>query len=56
MYNNSAYIILHTVDEHSEGEYYCRLIEDGEVETVRIHTLNVTSRKYVLILSCMPKW
>ncbi|XP_026127869.1 uncharacterized protein LOC113108778 isoform X2 [Carassius auratus] len=43
IYNNSAYIILHTVDEHSEGKYYCRLMEDGRVETVRIHTLNVTS-------------
>ncbi|XP_052420756.1 uncharacterized protein LOC127964567 isoform X6 [Carassius gibelio] len=42
IYNNSAYIILHTVDEHSEGRYYCRLMEDGRVKTVRIHTINVT--------------
>uniref|UniRef100_A0A9J7XZT8 Ig-like domain-containing protein n=1 Tax=Cyprinus carpio carpio TaxID=630221 RepID=A0A9J7XZT8_CYPCA len=43
MYNNSAYIILHTVDERSEGNYYCRLMENGRVQTVRIHTVNVTS-------------
>ncbi|XP_026073857.1 uncharacterized protein LOC113053221 [Carassius auratus] len=42
MYNTSAYIILHTVDERSEGKYYCRLMQDGSVRTVRIHTLNVT--------------
>ncbi|XP_016357276.1 uncharacterized protein LOC107700210 [Sinocyclocheilus anshuiensis] len=42
MYNNSAYIILHTVDERSKGEYYCRLMKDGRVQTVRIQTLNVT--------------
>ncbi|XP_059418000.1 uncharacterized protein LOC132152970 isoform X4 [Carassius carassius] len=43
MYNTSAYIILHTVDESSEGKYYCRLMQDGSVRTVKIHTLNVTS-------------
>ncbi|XP_016400816.1 uncharacterized protein LOC107733624 [Sinocyclocheilus rhinocerous] len=46
MYNNSAYIILHTVDERSEETYYCKLMEDGRVETVRIHTLNVTSHSH----------
>ncbi|XP_058641933.1 uncharacterized protein LOC131546412 isoform X2 [Onychostoma macrolepis] len=46
MYNNSAYIILHTVDKYSEGKYYCRLMEDGGVETVMIHTLNVTSHSH----------
>ncbi|XP_016089209.1 uncharacterized protein [Sinocyclocheilus grahami] len=46
MYNNSAYIILHTVDERSEGTYYCKLMEDGRVQTVRIHTLNVTSHSH----------
>ncbi|KAK2904995.1 hypothetical protein Q8A67_006794 [Cirrhinus molitorella] len=46
MYNNSAYIILHSVDKHNEGKYYCRLTEDGKVETVRIHMLNVTSHSY----------
>ncbi|XP_016357277.1 uncharacterized protein LOC107700211 [Sinocyclocheilus anshuiensis] len=46
MYNNSAYIILHTVDERSKGEYYCRLMKDGRVQTVRIHTLNVTSHSH----------
>ncbi|XP_050975560.1 uncharacterized protein LOC127171140 isoform X2 [Labeo rohita] len=46
MYNNSAYIILHTVDEHSEGKYYCRLMEDERVKTVRNHTLTVTSHSY----------
>jgi len=49
LYNNSAYIILHTVDEHNEGEYYCRLMEDGRVKTVRIHTLTVSSSKYILL-------
>ncbi|XP_026073855.1 uncharacterized protein LOC113053220 isoform X1 [Carassius auratus] len=43
MYNTSAYIILHTVDERSEGKYYCRLMQDGIVQTVKNHTLNVTS-------------
>ncbi|XP_052462099.1 uncharacterized protein LOC128019850 [Carassius gibelio] len=42
MYNTSAYIILHTVDERSEGKYYCRLMQDGSVRTVKNHTLNVT--------------
>ncbi|XP_042619705.1 uncharacterized protein LOC109086937 isoform X2 [Cyprinus carpio] len=46
MYNNSAYIILHTADERNKGNYYCRLMEDGSVQTVRIHTLNVTSNLY----------
>ncbi|XP_016309665.1 uncharacterized protein LOC107663829 [Sinocyclocheilus anshuiensis] len=46
MYNNSAYIILHTVDECNKGKYYCKLIEDGRVETVRIHTLNVISHSH----------
>ncbi|CAM4603334.1 unnamed protein product [Leuciscus chuanchicus] len=46
LYNNSAYILLHTVDEHSQGKYYCRLMEDGRVETVRNHTLNVSSHSY----------
>uniref|UniRef100_A0A8C2KYX4 Ig-like domain-containing protein n=1 Tax=Cyprinus carpio TaxID=7962 RepID=A0A8C2KYX4_CYPCA len=46
IFNNSAFIILHTVDEHSEGKYYCRLMEDGKTETVRIHTLNVASHSY----------
>jgi len=48
LYNNSAYIILHTVDEHNQGKYYCRLMEDGRVTTVRIHTLYVSSSKYIL--------
>ncbi|XP_026073859.1 uncharacterized protein LOC113053222 [Carassius auratus] len=43
MYNTSAYIILHTVDKRSEGKYYCKLMQDGIVQTVRIHTLNVIS-------------
>ncbi|XP_051564686.1 uncharacterized protein LOC127447121 [Myxocyprinus asiaticus] len=42
LYNNSAYIILHSVDEQSEGKYQCRLTGDGGVETVNIFTLNVT--------------
>ncbi|XP_026073860.1 uncharacterized protein LOC113053223 [Carassius auratus] len=42
MYNTSAYIILHTVDKRSEGKYYCRLMQDGIVQTVKNHTLNVT--------------
>ncbi|XP_077071324.1 uncharacterized protein LOC143723193 isoform X2 [Siphateles boraxobius] len=46
LYNNSAYIILHTIDEHNQGKYYCRLMEDGRVTTVRIHTLNVSSNSY----------
>ncbi|XP_056098055.1 uncharacterized protein LOC130076826 [Rhinichthys klamathensis goyatoka] len=46
LYNNSAYIILHTVDEHNQGKYYCRLMEDGRVATVRIHTLNLRSNSY----------
>ncbi|XP_039538872.1 uncharacterized protein LOC120486787 isoform X2 [Pimephales promelas] len=46
LYNNSAYIILHTVDEHNQGKYYCRLMEDGRATTVRIHTLNVSSHSY----------
>ncbi|XP_050975563.1 uncharacterized protein LOC127171141 isoform X3 [Labeo rohita] len=46
MYNNSAYIILHTVDERNEGKYYCRLMKNRTVQTVRIHTLNVISHSY----------
>ncbi|XP_039538139.1 uncharacterized protein LOC120486272 isoform X2 [Pimephales promelas] len=46
LYNNSAYIILHTVDGHNQGKYYCRLMEDGRVTTVRIHTLYVSSNSY----------
>ncbi|XP_056321382.1 uncharacterized protein LOC130235036 [Danio aesculapii] len=46
IYNNSAYIILHTVDEHNTGQYYCRLTEDGKVQTVRNHTLNVKTHSY----------
>ncbi|KTF76811.1 hypothetical protein cypCar_00020584 [Cyprinus carpio] len=46
IFNNSAFIILYTVDEHSEGKYYCKLMEDGKTETVRIHTLNVTLHSY----------
>ncbi|XDV30437.1 hypothetical protein PO909_033361 [Leuciscus waleckii] len=46
LYNNSAYIILHTVDEHSQGKYYCRLMEDGNLSTVRNHTLNVSSNSH----------
>ncbi|KAK9969338.1 hypothetical protein ABG768_027520 [Culter alburnus] len=46
LYNNSAYIILHTVDKHNEGKYYCRLMENGRVKTVRIHTLTVSSNSY----------
>lgn len=47
VYNNSAYIILHTVDDHSEGIYYCKMIENGSVETVINHTIYVTTCKYV---------
>ncbi|XP_051760944.1 uncharacterized protein LOC127518388 isoform X5 [Ctenopharyngodon idella] len=46
LYNNSAYIILHTVDEHNKGEYYCRLMEDGRVKTVRNYTLTVSSNSF----------
>ncbi|XP_057191279.1 uncharacterized protein LOC130555244 isoform X2 [Triplophysa rosa] len=42
VYNNSAYIILHNVDDHSEGIYYCKWIENGSVDTVINHTLIVT--------------
>lgn len=45
LYNNSAYIILHTVDEINEGGYYCRLMENGTVKTVRNYLLNVSSGK-----------
>ncbi|XP_056611376.1 uncharacterized protein LOC130427756 [Triplophysa dalaica] len=43
VYNNSAYIILHNVDDHSEGIYYCKMIENGSVDTVINHTINVTT-------------
>ncbi|KAK9969340.1 hypothetical protein ABG768_027522 [Culter alburnus] len=46
LYNNSAYIILHTVDEINEGGYYCRLMENGTVKTVRNYLLNVSSDTY----------
>ncbi|XP_065107729.1 uncharacterized protein [Paramisgurnus dabryanus] len=42
VYNNSAYIILHNVDEHSEGKYYCRIMQNGSEETVMNHTVCVT--------------
>nr|XP_055072292.1 uncharacterized protein LOC129452456 isoform X2 [Misgurnus anguillicaudatus] len=42
VYNNSAYIILHNVDEHSEGKYYCRIMQNGLVETVMNHKVCVT--------------
>ncbi|KAA0715737.1 hypothetical protein E1301_Tti008576 [Triplophysa tibetana] len=42
MYNNSAYIILHNVDENSEGIYYCILQEDGRTTTIINRTLSVT--------------
>ncbi|XP_043105420.1 uncharacterized protein LOC122352014 isoform X2 [Puntigrus tetrazona] len=46
MYNNSAFIILHTVDEHSKGNYYCILTKEGSVETVKRHTLTIASNSY----------
>ncbi|XP_043105417.1 uncharacterized protein LOC122352013 isoform X2 [Puntigrus tetrazona] len=46
MYNNSAFIILHTVDEHSKGNYYCILTKEGSVETVKRHTLTVASNSH----------
>ncbi|XP_048049624.1 uncharacterized protein LOC125270273 isoform X2 [Megalobrama amblycephala] len=46
LYNNSAYIILHTVDKHNEGKYYCRLMENGTVKTVRNYLLTVSSNSY----------
>nr|XP_055072294.1 uncharacterized protein LOC129452458 [Misgurnus anguillicaudatus]XP_055072295.1 uncharacterized protein LOC129452458 [Misgurnus anguillicaudatus] len=52
VYNNSAYIILHNVDEHSEGKYYCRIMQNSRVETVMNHTVCVTqyseSKKLVI--------
>ncbi|XP_056611292.1 carcinoembryonic antigen-related cell adhesion molecule 5-like [Triplophysa dalaica] len=42
LYNNSAYIILHNVDENSEGIYYCILQKDGRTTTIINRTLSVT--------------
>ncbi|KAA0715738.1 hypothetical protein E1301_Tti008577 [Triplophysa tibetana] len=42
VYSNSAHIILHNVDDHSEGIYYCKMIENGSVDTVINHTITVT--------------
>ncbi|XP_073768878.1 uncharacterized protein isoform X2 [Danio rerio] len=46
IYNNSAYIILHTADEHNTGEYYCRLNKDGKIQTITNHTLTVKTHSY----------
>ncbi|XP_072541378.1 uncharacterized protein [Salminus brasiliensis] len=45
-FNNTAYIILHSVDQRSQGKYTCRLRRNGTVLMHQSQTLHVTDSTY----------
>ncbi|XP_046701947.1 uncharacterized protein LOC124383388 isoform X2 [Silurus meridionalis] len=55
-YNRTAYIILHNVDQRSQGEYHCILKSQGKKEIYKTQTLVVSeyaqSKKYILYREC----
>lgn len=46
--NNTAYIILHSVDQRSQGKYTCKLRHRGKVELLGSRTLNVSQCEYTV--------
>ncbi|KAG9271196.1 hypothetical protein AMEX_G14083 [Astyanax mexicanus] len=45
--NNTAYIILHSVDQHSQGTYNCTLRQNEKKEIKKSVTLSVTKHTYL---------
>ncbi|KAK2850353.1 hypothetical protein Q7C36_009136 [Tachysurus vachellii] len=52
VYNNTAYIILHNVNHHSNGKYHCTGSHQGKEQIYKNQTLKVTQyaeqKKYIL--------